>query len=130
MCEECGCEGEGGGRALDATYNQKPRSRRGSTLCTGWVAMIQGPTCVKERERKIATIQNQCRRLRWVESLELQKVERTIGPVAIGSTSPLFVLFLRREKYLMLDAFNPILVAAVLEAKDLPPFVMCSLLFP
>jgi len=32
--------------------------------------------------------------------------------------------------YLMLDAFNPILVAAVLEAKDLPPFVMCSLLFP
>jgi hypothetical protein len=26
------------------------------------------------------TIQNQCRRLRWVESLELQKVARTIGP--------------------------------------------------
>ena len=32
--------------------------------------------------------------------------------------------------YLMLDAFNPILATAVLEAKDLPPFVMCSLLFP
>ena len=32
--------------------------------------------------------------------------------------------------YLMLDAFNPILSTAVLEAKDLPPFVMCSLLFP
>ena len=32
--------------------------------------------------------------------------------------------------YLMLDAFNPILAAAVLEAKDLPTFVMCSLLFP
>ena len=26
--------------------------------------------------------------------------------------------------YLMLDAFNPILAMAVLEAKDLPPFVM------
>jgi hypothetical protein len=32
--------------------------------------------------------------------------------------------------YLMLDAFNPILATAVLEAKDLPPFVMFSLLFP
>ena len=32
--------------------------------------------------------------------------------------------------YLMLDAFNAILATAVLEAKDLPPFVMCSLLFP
>ncbi len=42
--------------------------------------MIQGPACVKERERKIATIQNQCRWLRGVESLELQKVARTIGP--------------------------------------------------
>ena len=31
---------------------------------------------------------------------------------------------------LMLDAFNPILATAVLEAKDLPPFVMFSLLFP
>jgi hypothetical protein len=30
----------------------------------------------------------------------------------------------------MLDAFNPILATAVLEAKDLPPFVMFSLLFP
>jgi hypothetical protein len=38
--------------------------------------MIQGPACVKERERKIATIQNQCRRLRGVESLEPQ-----MGPV-------------------------------------------------
>ena len=47
---------------------------------TGWVAMIQGPACVKEREGKIATIQNQCRWLRGVESLELQKVVRTIGP--------------------------------------------------
>ena len=46
----------------------------------GWVAMIQGPACVKEREHKVATIQNQCRRLRGVESLELQKVARTIGP--------------------------------------------------
>jgi hypothetical protein len=32
-----------------------------SVLRTGWVAMIQGPACVKECERKIATIQNQCR---------------------------------------------------------------------
>ena len=32
--------------------------------------------------------------------------------------------------YLMLDAFNPILATAVLEAKDLPPLVMFSLLFP
>jgi len=32
--------------------------------------------------------------------------------------------------YLMLDAFNPVLATAVLEAKDLPPFVMFSLLFP
>ena len=32
--------------------------------------------------------------------------------------------------YLMLDAFNPILVTAVLEAKDPPPSVMFSLLFP
>jgi hypothetical protein len=31
---------------------------------------------------------------------------------------------------LMLDAFNPILATAVLEAKDLPPLVMFSLLFP
>ena len=46
----------------------------------GWVAMIQGPACVKVREHKIATIQNQCRRLRGVESLELQKVARAIGP--------------------------------------------------
>jgi hypothetical protein len=50
------------------------RSRRDSALRAGWVAMIQGPACVKERESKIATIQNQCRRLRGVESLELQKV--------------------------------------------------------
>jgi len=35
---------------------------------------------VKERERKIATIQNQCRRLRGVETLDLEKVARTIGP--------------------------------------------------
>ena len=42
-------------------YNQKPRSRRGSALRAGWVAMIQGPACVKERESKIAKIQNQCR---------------------------------------------------------------------
>jgi hypothetical protein len=35
---------------------------------------------VKEREHKIATIQNQCRRLRGLESLEFQKVARTIGP--------------------------------------------------
>jgi len=51
----------------------------------GWVlvAMIQGPACVKERERKIATIQNQCRWLRGVESLELQKVARTIGPACM-----------------------------------------------
>jgi hypothetical protein len=35
---------------------------------------------VKEREHKIAAIQNQCRRLREVEILELQKVARTIGP--------------------------------------------------
>ena len=39
--------------------------------------MIQGPACVKERERKIATIKNQRRWLRGVESLELQKVART-----------------------------------------------------
>ncbi len=39
--------------------------------------MIQGPACVKERERQIATIQNQRRWLRGVESLELQKVART-----------------------------------------------------
>jgi hypothetical protein len=32
--------------------------------------------------------------------------------------------------YLMLDAFNHILATAVLEAKDLSPFVMFSLLFP
>jgi hypothetical protein len=32
--------------------------------------------------------------------------------------------------YLKLDAFNPILATAVLEAKDLPPLVMFSLLFP
>ena len=32
--------------------------------------------------------------------------------------------------YLMLDAFNPILSTAVLEAKDLPPCVVFSLLFP
>jgi hypothetical protein len=32
--------------------------------------------------------------------------------------------------YLMLDAFNPILATVVLEAKDLQPFVMFSLLFP
>ncbi len=32
--------------------------------------------------------------------------------------------------YLMLDTFNPMLATAVLEAKDLPPFVMFSLLFP
>ena len=31
---------------------------------------------------------------------------------------------------LMLDAFNPILATTVLEAKDLPPFVVFSLLFP
>jgi len=30
----------------------------------------------------------------------------------------------------MLDAFNPILATTVLEAKDLPPFVVFSLLFP
>jgi len=65
-------------------YNQKPRSRRGSALRAGWVAMIQGPACVKERERKIATIQNQCW-LRGVESLELQKVAR---PAASESLSP------------------------------------------
>jgi hypothetical protein len=35
---------------------------------------------LKERERKIATIQNQCRWLRGVERLEIQKVARTIGP--------------------------------------------------
>jgi hypothetical protein len=69
-----------GGRAIAATYNQKPRSRRGSALRAGWVAMIQGPACVKELERKMVKIQNQCRRLRGVESLELQKVARTIGP--------------------------------------------------
>ena len=80
MCEECGCVGEGGGRAIAATYNQKPRSRRGSALRAGWVAMIQGHACVKEGEHKIATIQNQCRRLRGVESLDLQKVAQTIGP--------------------------------------------------
>ena len=80
VCEGCGCVGEGGGRAIAATYNQKPRSRLGSVLRPGWVAMIQGPACVKERERKIATIQNQGRWLRGVESLELQKVARTIGP--------------------------------------------------
>jgi hypothetical protein len=38
---------------------------------------------VKERERKDATIQNQCRWLRGVESLELQKVARTIGPACM-----------------------------------------------
>ena len=33
--------------------------------------------------------------------------------------------------YLMLDAFNPILAMAVLEAKDLPPFVMfCAISSP
>ena len=33
--------------------------------------------------------------------------------------------------YLMLDAFNPILSTAVLEAKDLPPFVMfCAISSP
>jgi hypothetical protein len=57
VCEECGYVGEGGGRAIAATYNQNPRSRRRSALRAGWVAMIQGPACVKERERKIATIQ-------------------------------------------------------------------------
>jgi hypothetical protein len=36
---------------------------------------------VKERERKIATIQNQCRWLRGVESLELQKVARAKLPL-------------------------------------------------
>ena len=46
-------EGEGGGRAIAATYNQKPRSRRGSVLRATCVAMVQGPACVKERERKI-----------------------------------------------------------------------------
>jgi hypothetical protein len=35
-----------------------------------------------------------------------------------------------KHLYLMLDTFNPMLVTAVLEAKDLQPFVMFSLLFP
>jgi len=56
-------------------------------LRTGWVAMIQGPACVKEREGKIATIQNQCRWLRGVESFELQKVVRTIGPARMREIS-------------------------------------------
>jgi hypothetical protein len=42
---------------------------------------------VKERESKIATIQNQCRWLRGVESLELQKVARTIGPARMREIS-------------------------------------------
>ena len=92
MCEGCECVGEGGGREITATHNQKPRSRRGSALraegvccllVLGWVVMIQGPACVKARERKIATIQKQCRRLRGVESLELYKVARTIGPARV-----------------------------------------------
>ena len=52
-------------------------------LCADWVVMIQGPPCVKERERKIATIQNQCQLLHQVESLELQKVSQTIGPAHV-----------------------------------------------
>jgi hypothetical protein len=70
-------------KPIAATHNQKPRSRRGSVLRATCVAMVQGPACVKERERKlkkIATIQNQCRWLRGVESLELQQVAGTIGP--------------------------------------------------
>jgi hypothetical protein len=35
VCEGCGCVGEGGGRAIAATYNQKPRSHRGSALRPG-----------------------------------------------------------------------------------------------
>jgi hypothetical protein len=53
--------------------------------------MILGTACVKERERKIATIQNQCRWLRWVETLELQKVARTIGPARMSNNGdPLY----------------------------------------
>jgi hypothetical protein len=72
---------------IAATYNQKTRSRRGIALRAGWVARIQGPACVKERERKIATTQNQCRLLRGVESSELQKVARTIGPARTRKTA-------------------------------------------
>jgi hypothetical protein len=59
--------------------------------------MIQGP-CVKERERKIATIQNQCRWLHGVESLELQKVARTIGPARMRETADEGVSMWRTER--------------------------------
>jgi hypothetical protein len=40
-------------KPIAATHNQKPRSRRGSVLRATCVAMVQGPACVKERERKL-----------------------------------------------------------------------------
>ena len=49
-------------------------------MSAGWVAMIQGPACVREREHKIATIQNQGRRLRGVESLEWIMSPTTLVP--------------------------------------------------
>ncbi len=50
----------------------------GEIACCVRVAMIQGPVCVKECDRK--SLQYRTTR---VESLELQKVARTIGPASM-----------------------------------------------
>ena len=56
-------------------------------LRAGYVARIQGPACI---EKHAVTIQNRCRWLRGVESLELQEVALTTGPAcetAVTKTS-------------------------------------------
>ena len=70
--------------AIAATYKRGHRSRRARALRAGYVARIQRPACI---EKRAVTIQNRCRSLRGVESLELQEVALTTGPARMCETA-------------------------------------------
>ena len=83
------CEGEEHAYGGDAGTRALLQTRGDTDLaelarCAGYVARIQRPACI---EKRAVTIQNRCRWLRGVESLELQEVARTTGPARMCETA-------------------------------------------
>ena len=69
--------------AIAITHMRAHRARENSTRL-GRVALTGGPACM---EKRTIAIQNRCRWLRGVESLELQEVARTTGPARMCETA-------------------------------------------